>query len=83
VSVGKKVGLEGVRKFLESMFGEDVHAMRVLSMANAALGVVGSASLAVHAVGQGLAYARSLMIKHAVKVVDSHSRQYHGPSARR
>ena len=70
MSVGKKIGFEGVRKFLESLFGEDVHAMRVLSMANATLGVLGSASLAVHAIGQGLAYARGLITKHAVKQVD-------------
>ena len=70
MSAGKKIGLEGVRKFLESLFEGDVHAMRVLSMANATLGVLGSASLAVHAIGQGLAHARGLITKHAVKQVD-------------
>jgi hypothetical protein len=53
-----KIGLNGIRKFLESLFEEDVHAMRVLSMANATLGVLSSASLAVLAIGQGLAHAR-------------------------
>jgi hypothetical protein len=66
----KKIGLEGVRKFLESLFEGDVHAMRVLSMANATLGVLSSASLAVHAIGEGLAHARGLITKHAVKQVD-------------
>jgi hypothetical protein len=66
----KKIGLNGIRKFLESLFEEDVHAMRVLSMANATLGVLSSASLAVHAIGQGLAHARGLITKHAVKQVD-------------
>jgi hypothetical protein len=70
MSASKKIGQEGVRKFLESLFGEDVHAMRVLSMANATLGVLCSASLAVHAIGQGLAHARGLITKHAVKQVD-------------
>jgi Transposase DDE domain len=70
MSVSEKLGLEGVRRFLDSLFGEDVHAMRVLSMANATLGVLGSASLAVHAIGQGLAHARGLITKHAVKQVD-------------
>lgn len=65
-----KIGLNGIRKFLESLFEEDVHAMRVLSMANATLGVLSSASLAVHAIGQGLAHARGLITKHAVKQVD-------------
>jgi hypothetical protein len=44
--------------------------MRALSMANATLGVLCSASLAVHAIGQGLAHARGLITKHAVKQVD-------------
>ena len=66
----KKMGLNGIRKFLESLFEEDVHAMRVLSMANATLGVLSSGSLAVHAIGQGLAHTRGLITKHAVKQVD-------------
>ncbi len=66
----KQMGLSGVRNFLDSMFGENVHAMRILSMANATLGVLNSASLAVHAIGQGLASARGLITKHAVKQVD-------------
>ena len=70
MSANKKIGLNGIRKFLESLFEGDVHAMRVLSMANATLGVLSSASLAVHAIGQGLAHARGLITKHAVKQVD-------------
>lgn len=66
----KQLSLDGVRRFLESLFENDVHAMRVLSMANATLGVLTSASLAVHAIGQGLARARGLINKHAVKQVD-------------
>ena len=66
----KKMGVNGIRNFLESLFEEDVHAMRVLSMANATLGVLSSSSLAVHAIGQGLAHTRGLITKHAVKQVD-------------
>jgi len=39
-------------------------------MANATLGVITGASLAVHAIGQGLAHAQGLTPKHAVKQVD-------------
>ena len=46
------------------------HAKRVDSLCNATLGVLHSASLAVCAIGQGLAAARSLKLKHAVKQVD-------------
>ena len=59
-----------VHEFLSSLYAEDVHAKRVLSLANATLGVMTSASLAVHAIGQGLADARGLLNKHAIKQVD-------------
>ena len=48
----------------------DLHAKRVLSLANATLGVLVSASLAVHAIGQGLAQALGKLSKHGVKQVD-------------
>ena len=59
-----------VHRFVEGLVGEDLHAKRVYSLANATLGVISSASLAVHAIGQGLALARGLRTKHAVKQVD-------------
>jgi hypothetical protein len=42
----------------------------VLSLANATLGVVRTASLAINTIGQGLALARGLVTKHAIKQVD-------------
>ncbi|MCI0442580.1 IS4 family transposase, partial [bacterium] len=42
---------------MSALFGEDVHAKRVYSLANATLGVMTGASLAIHAIGQGLAQA--------------------------
>jgi len=59
-----------IQTWMSSVFENDLHAKRVESLANATLGVLTSASLAVHAIGQGLAYARGLMTKHAVKQVD-------------
>jgi len=56
--------------FLESLFDGDVHAKRVLSLANATLGVIASSSLAIHAIGQGLANARGTLTKHGIKQVD-------------
>ena len=70
MSANKKIGFNRILKFLESLFEEDVHTMRILSMANTTLGVLSSASLAVHAIGQGLAHTRGLITKHAVKQVD-------------
>lgn len=59
-----------VHSFAQELFEADLHAKRVLSIANATLGVVYAASLAVHAIGCGLAAARGLKKKHAVKQVD-------------
>ena len=52
------------------MYEGDLHAKRVLSLANATQGVLTSASLAIHAVGRGLAQAMGTLTKHGVKQVD-------------
>lgn len=57
-------------EFIDSLYEGDLHAKRVLSLANGTLGVLTSASLAVHAIGQGLAHARGTLSKHGVKQVD-------------
>lgn len=59
-----------VHSFAQALFEDDLHAKRVFSVANATLGIVYSASLAIHAIGCGLAAARGLKKKHAVKQVD-------------
>ena len=51
------------------MYEGDLHAKRVLSLV-ATLGVLTSASLAIHAVGRGLAQAMGTLTKHGVKQVD-------------
>src|SRR5450432_1552529 len=64
------LGFDAIHAFLDSLLGADMHAKRVLSLANATLGVVRTASLAVHTIGLGLALARGLVTKHAIKQVD-------------
>ena len=59
-----------VKKLIESVFGEDLHAKRVISLTNATIGVLNAATLAVHAIGLGLARERGLNEKHAIKQVD-------------
>ena len=66
----KSLSFEGVHRFLKTLFAEDLHAKRVLSLAGATLGVIESASLAVAMIGQGLALARGRLTKHAIKQVD-------------
>ncbi len=63
-------GFNAVHTFLTGLFDCDLHAKRVLSLANATLGVIRTASLAVHTIGLGFAQARGLKTKHAIKQVD-------------
>jgi len=56
--------------FVESIFAEDLHAKRVLSLANAVTGVIAAGALGIHAIGRGLASAKGLVERHAVKQVD-------------
>jgi hypothetical protein len=58
------------RQVLGQVLGDDLHAKRVASLSDATLGVLRSGSLAVCAIGQGLAAARGLNPKHATKQVD-------------
>lgn len=60
----------GIHRFVDGLFAGELHAKRILSLANATLGVVSNASLAVTTIGHGLALARGLDRKHAVKQVD-------------
>lgn len=62
--------LEFIEKYLDGVFGGDLHAKRVASLACGVLGVMTSASLAVSIIGQALAQARGKAAKHAIKQVD-------------
>src|SRR6202453_1685020 len=62
--------LKDIRAFIGSLYGCDLHAKRVDSLAAATLGVMTGASLAVAMIGQALAQARGLVTKHAIKQVD-------------
>lgn len=70
MSTNKQISFDGIQRFLKSVFGQDLHAKRILSLAGATLGAIGSASLAVALIGQGLALARGLTTKYAIKQVD-------------
>ena len=66
----RRMSPDHVHAFVESLFAEDMHAKRVLSLANGVVGVMHAASLAVHAIGVGLAAAMELRSKYAIKQVD-------------
>ena len=70
MAMRQPLSFDGVHGFLDTLFGDDLHAKRVKSLAGATLGAIQSASLAVGLIGQGLALARGRLTKHAVKQVD-------------
>jgi hypothetical protein len=70
VPANQQISFDGIQRFLEGLFGECLHSKRILSLAGATLGAIQSVSLAVALIGQGLALARGLTTKHAVKQVD-------------
>ncbi|MBS1653090.1 MAG: IS4 family transposase [Bacteroidetes bacterium] len=55
---------------ITSIFHDELHVKRVLSLSNAVQGVLQSASLAIHAIGHGLSVAQGTTSKHAIKQVD-------------
>ena len=55
---------------VERIFSSTLHSKTKLSIANAALGVIGSGSLIIHRIGRGLALATDLDDKHTIKQVD-------------
>jgi hypothetical protein len=61
---------DAVHRVLGSLFEHDLHAKRIDSLCNATIGVLHSVSLAVAAIGHGLAAARGLSTKHAIKPID-------------
>ena len=66
----KSLGSMEVQHFLSGLFADDLHAKRVSSLADATLGALNGASLAVSVIGAGLAAAKGLDVRHATKQVD-------------
>ncbi|MBV8282325.1 MAG: IS4 family transposase [Candidatus Eremiobacteraeota bacterium] len=61
---------EYVRKFIVNLFEGDMHALRVVSLANGVVGVLHAAALAIHAIGQAYARVAGITAKSGVKQVD-------------
>ena len=59
-----------VAETIEAIFGDDLHAMRVLSLANSVVGTVDAAVLSIHAIGRGYAHVANTNDKHGVKQTD-------------
>lgn len=59
-----------VAETIEKIFEDELHAKRVLSLANSVVGVLDAAVLSVHAIGRGYAHAIGGNEKHGVKQTD-------------
>lgn len=59
-----------ISAFVGAIFGASMHMKRIQSLSNATSGVIESGSLAIHAIGAGLAQANELQRKYAIKQVD-------------
>jgi hypothetical protein len=64
------LGYGKVHDFMDELFGESMHAKRVISLANAAMGLLQAEELLLHKLGEGLAQAKQLTKKHATKQID-------------
>ncbi len=67
---GPKGRFDFVHEFIVRVLSDDLHAKRIVSLANGTLGVMTGAALAVSLIGQALARARGLVSKSAIKQVD-------------
>ena len=65
-----KVDPEYVKKFIVNLFEGNMHALRVVSLANGVVGVLHGAALAIHAIGQAYARVAGITPKSGVKQVD-------------
>jgi hypothetical protein len=66
----RQFGREALEGLMDEVFGGEVHAPRLASLTDGVDGVLPAASLGVRAIGQGLAVAQGLALRHAIKPVD-------------
>ena len=69
-NTASQFSFDQVRDVLGGLLGPDLHAKRIDCLSDATLGVLRSASLAVAAIRHGLAAAKGVATKHAIKQVD-------------
>ena len=64
------LGVKHTGAFLNALFGQDMHAARVASLANGVAGVLTAAALSIHAIGQAYATLAKITAKSGVKQID-------------
>jgi len=66
----KKLNYEKVSGYVDSIFTNNMHKKRQLSLSDAAFGLMNSKSVHLHHMGAGLAKGKQLVKKHATKQID-------------
>jgi len=68
----RRVGLssESIQRFVSGIVDDDLHVKTILSLSNAVLGVLHSASLCIHVIGRAYGWVTDHDGKHGVKQVD-------------
>src|SRR5574338_1229425 len=64
------LALRHTRNLADVLFGDDVHAQRVESLANGVAGVLNAAMLSIHAIGQAYAAMAHIEARSGVKQID-------------
>jgi hypothetical protein len=64
------LNVEHTQAFLDKLFGQDMHAARVASLANGVVGVLTAAVVSIHAIGQAYAAVAKITAKSGIKQVD-------------
>jgi hypothetical protein len=64
------LALRQTRNLADVLFGDDVHAQRVESLANGVAGVLNAAMLSIHAIGQAYAAMAGIQPRSGVKQLD-------------
>src|ERR1019366_2475853 len=66
----KTLGVKQTHAFLDELFGDDMHAARVGSLANGVVGALSAATASIHAIGQAYAAVALITAKSGVKQID-------------
>lgn len=66
----KLLGVAHTREIVDEIFGESLHAKRVLSLANGVAGVLAASMASVHAIGRAYAALNGTTTKSGVKQID-------------
>jgi hypothetical protein len=66
----RALGVKYTKGFLDALFGQEMHAARVQSLANGVVGVLTAAVLSIHAIGQAYAKLAGIKGKSGIKQID-------------